>query len=61
MRDSLIEMLLLKQLPRTGWVRSGIHNPESVAAHSWGMAILALKLIPDGLDLSKVFVDVFGT
>ena len=54
MRDSLIEMLLLKQLPRTGWVRSGINNPESVAAHSWGMAILALKLIPDGLDLAKV-------
>ena len=54
MRDSLIEMLLLKQLPRTGWVRSGINNPESVAAHSWGMALLALKLIPDGLNLSKV-------
>ena len=54
MRDSLIEMLLLKQLPRTGWVRSGINNPESVAAHSWGMALLALKLIPDELNLSKV-------
>lgn len=54
MRDNLLEMLELKQLPRTGWVRSGITDPESVAAHSWGMAILALKLIPDGIDLSKV-------
>ena len=54
MRDNLLEMLELKQLPRTGWVRSGINNPESVAAHSWGMAILALKLTPKELDLSKV-------
>ena len=54
MRDNLLEMLELKQLPRTGWVRSGVHNPESVASHSWGMAILALKLAPKKLDLAKV-------
>lgn len=54
MRDNLLEMLELKQLPRTGWVRSNVDNPESVAAHSWGMAILALRLAPENLDMIKV-------
>ena len=54
MRDNLLEMLELKQLPRTGWVRSDVENPESVAAHSWGMAILALRLAPENLDMIKV-------
>jgi len=54
MRDRLIEYLALKQLPRTGWVRSNVEHPESVAAHSWGMAILALRLAPKELDLIKV-------
>ena len=47
-------MLELKNLPRTGWIRSGVNNPESVAAHSWGMAILALRLAPKELDLLKI-------
>ena len=54
MRESLIEILGLKDIARTGWVRNDVNNPESVAAHSWGMAILALKLTPEELDLSKV-------
>ena len=54
MRDNLLEMLELKQLPRTGWVRSGVENPESVAAHSWGMAVLALRLAPKELDIEKI-------
>lgn len=54
MRDNLLEMLELKQLSRTGWVRSGVENPESVAAHSWGMAILALRLAPKDLNLERV-------
>ena len=54
MRDNLLEMLELKQLPRTGWVRSNVTHPESVAAHSWGMAILALRLAPKDIDLTKV-------
>ena len=54
MRDNLLEMLELKQLPRTGWVRSGVNNPESVAAHSWGMAVLALRLAPKELNLERV-------
>ena len=54
MRDNLLEMLELKQLSRTGWVRSGVNNPESVAAHSWGMAVLALRLSPKELNLERV-------
>ena len=54
MRDNLLEMLELKQLSRTGWVRSGVENPESVAAHSWGMAVLALRLSPKELNLERV-------
>ena len=54
MRESLIEILGLKDVLRSGWVRSEVNNPESVAAHSWGMAILALKLTPTELDLVKV-------
>lgn len=54
MRDRLQEWLRLKDLPRTGWVRSGVQEPESVAAHSWGMAVLALHFAPKNLDLAKV-------
>ena len=54
MREELLTLLQLKDIPRTGWVRAGVDNPESVAAHSWGMALLALRLCPEHLDLSKV-------
>ena len=54
MREELLTLLQLKDIPRTGWVRAGVENPESVAAHSWGMAVLALRLCPDHLDMSRV-------
>ena len=54
MREELLTLLQLKDIDRTGWVRAGVENPESVAAHSWGMAVLALRLCPEKLDLSKV-------
>ncbi len=34
----------LKHLPRTGWLVRGIAAPETVAAHSWQMALVALQL-----------------
>jgi len=34
----------LKHLPRTGWLRYNIDKPETVAAHSWQMAMMAIKL-----------------
>ena len=54
MRDELKEILSLKNVQRAGWVRAGIVAPESVAAHSWGMSMLALKLAPKELDLARI-------
>ena len=54
MRDVLMTYLGLKDVLRQGWVNAGVESPESVAAHSWGMAVLALKLCPDDLDLEHV-------
>ena len=51
--EPLLEVLTLKALDRTGWVRHGIPKPESVAAHSWGVAWLALILLPAELDLQR--------
>lgn len=45
----------LKKLERTGWVRSGIQNPESVADHSFRTTIMALVLADKaGVDQNKV-------
>ena len=54
MRDELIDYLRLKDVKRQGWVNSGVPEPESVAAHSWGMGVLALRLCPSELDLLRV-------
>lgn len=48
------EWLRLKNVKRTGWIRSGVEGAESVAAHSWGMSILAMHLCPPSLDKIKV-------
>ncbi|MDP6934572.1 MAG: HD domain-containing protein [Myxococcota bacterium] len=53
-RQLLQEILALKDLDRAGWLRVGIQNPESVAAHSWGVAMLALLLTPEHLDRERV-------
>lgn len=52
-KTTLMECLALKALPRTGWVRVGVPNPESVAAHSWGVAWLVLALCPPDLDRGR--------
>lgn len=38
---------IIKHLERQGWKRKNILNPETVASHSWHMAILALYLSKD--------------
>jgi len=44
----------LKKLDRTGWVKCGIQNPESVADHSFRTAIMALVLADKaGVDQNK--------
>ncbi len=42
--DFIAEAGRLKRLPRTGWVESGIPDPESVADHSFRVALIALVL-----------------
>ena len=50
LRARLLEALALKELPRAGWVREGVQQPESVAAHSWGVAWLVLVLCPEHIN-----------
>lgn len=52
--DDMRDWLQLKHILRTGWVRAGVEAPESVAAHSWGMSVLAMHLCPEELDRMKV-------
>ena len=53
LRDLLLEALTLKRVSRAGWDRHGIADPESVAAHSWGVSWLVLVLCPSHLDRHK--------
>jgi putative hydrolase of HD superfamily len=43
---SLLPLLALDRLPRTGWLLAGVGAPESVAAHALGTALVALGLGP---------------
>jgi putative hydrolase of HD superfamily len=57
--DNLLDFLQLagklKTIPRTGWVESGVKNPESVADHSFLTALTAMVLSDSlGLDTCKV-------
>lgn len=38
------EIAVLKRMPRTGWLQRGVAAPESVADHSFGVALLALAV-----------------
>ncbi len=45
----------LKTTPRTGWLRHDIDKPESIAAHSYGVALLAWVLAEGkGVDTEKM-------
>ena len=52
--ELVVEAFGLKDLPRAGWVRVGVQAPESVAAHAWGVAFLALVRCPPELDRGRV-------
>ncbi|MBQ8481715.1 MAG: HD domain-containing protein [Alphaproteobacteria bacterium] len=43
----------MKSLKRAGWVKRHVKSPESDADHSYSLALLALLLAPDNLDLLK--------
>ena len=44
----------LQTTPRTGWVRSGVQQPESVADHMYRMAVLAMTVAGGEYDHSKL-------
>ncbi len=48
----------VKHLRRTGWIVRGVPNPETVGAHSWRMAMMALqlsdKIEADGASVDRV-------
>ncbi len=51
----LIEVGRLKRTPRKGWVLRGIKNPETIAAHTFRMAIMSWLLgIEKKLNIKKV-------
>lgn len=47
----------MEGLPRTGWIVAGVQNPESVAAHVYEVAVLALWLadrVDEEVDVGRV-------
>lgn len=53
-RELLVAALALKDLDRAGWKRVGVEHPESVADHSYGVALAALVLAPPELDRARL-------
>ncbi len=49
----LKEAAKLKDVVRKGWLRCHVPEPESSAAHSWGVGFLALLLCPPELDKER--------
>src|SRR5690606_5214441 len=58
MRLTLAEAAFrLKDEARGGWLLRGVRDPESVAAHSWGTALLCLLYADDaGVDRDRAMV-----
>ena len=55
--DLLIRSARLKSLPRTGWLLRGVEAPECIAAHSHGVALIALillDLVDEPLDRGRI-------
>ena len=47
----------LKHLPRSGWLDRDVAQPESVAAHSWRLALLAwLSAEAQGIDAGRAMI-----
>lgn len=47
------QALALKDQARRGWLRAGVGRPESVADHTWGVALLALAVADARPDLDR--------
>jgi len=44
--EALLALSRLDRIPRLGWIQRGVPEPESVAGHSLGTALMALTLGP---------------
>jgi putative hydrolase of HD superfamily len=55
-REWIRDLLQLKRTPRAGWFRIGVEQPESVADHSFAMALLAWRIAREipGIDAVRV-------
>lgn len=53
MIELLLEAARLKHVARAGWLRHDVANPESVAAHSWGIGWLVLLFLPPDLNRER--------
>lgn len=53
----LAELMRLKAVPRMGWLLRGVRDVESVAAHSFGLAFIAM-LLADRAQARGMQVDV---
>jgi putative hydrolase of HD superfamily len=54
----LLDAHRLKRVPRTGWVMRGVPEAESVADHSYGVALIALllaEMASEAVDRAKLF------
>lgn len=52
--ETLLRALALKDETRTGWQLRGVRDPESVAAHTWGVSLLCLFYAPEaGVDRDR--------
>ncbi|MBI4980209.1 HD domain-containing protein [Candidatus Woesearchaeota archaeon] len=51
----LLEVGKLKKVKRTGWLLKGISSPESVAEHSFRVAVMAMTL-SEGRDLDRFYL-----
>jgi len=51
----LQQAMKLKHIPRTGWVNKNVPNPEDVADHVYGVALLALTVpLPKGVNRNRL-------
>jgi len=51
--EALARAYALKNETRTGWQLREVEDPESVAAHTWGVATLVVRFCPADLDRER--------
>lgn len=58
LHSRMVEALYrLKETPRSGWVERGVRDSESVASHSYALAVISLLIAHEkGLDISRTVI-----